>query len=488
MISRLMKRCQRWLLAGISTLNLFSQAHGAGPLQRVPNTTLQMPANPPTIGYSTTNAFPNLSFTNPVCIASPPGETNRLFIVEKKGVIAVITNLAAPSRATFLNIANKVIYLADTSVYDEQGLLCLTFHPGYATNGFFYVWYTGGTTSDRHDVLARYQVSSADPNRADTNSEIRFIDQIDRDDNHNGADLHFGPDGYLYVSLGDEGGGYGSWGNCQLINSNFFAAILRIDVDNRPGNLPANPHPALSSLTNYSIPFDNPYVGATNFNGFTVDTATVRTEFWAVGMRNPWRFCFDPVTGTMYLGHVGQSALEWINIVTKGANFGWNFYEGTQQWTNSAQIPTSFVWTPPLVQYGHTNGRLCVIGGVVSRGFRISQLYGAYLYADYGSGEIWALRNTGTNVTQNSVILTDSGAVIGTFGVDPSNGDVLYASLRGGNNSQIKRIIYNTTTNGAAIPATLAATGVFTNLTTLAVAEGIVPYDINLPFWSDNAI
>jgi glucose/arabinose dehydrogenase len=488
MISGLMKRWQRWLLAGISTLNLFSQAHGAGPLQRVPNTSLQMPANPPTIGYSTTNAFPNITFTNPVCIASPPGETNRLFIVEKKGVIAVITNLAAPSRTTFLNIANKVIYLGDTSVFDEQGLLALTFHPGYATNGYFYVWYTAGPPANRRDVLARYQVSSTDPNRADTNSDVRIIEQDDQDDNHNGADLHFGPDGYLYVSLGDEGGGYGSWGNCQLINSNFFAAIMRIDVDNRPGNLPPNPHPALPSLTNYSIPFDNPYVGATSFNGSIIDPLTVRTEFWAVGMRNPWRFCFDPVTGMMYLGHPGQDTIEWINIVTKGANFGWNYYEGSKQWTNSAQIPTNFVWTPPITEYGHTNGRRCVIGGVVSRGFRISQLYGAYLYGDYSSGEIWALRNTGTNVTQNSVILTDSGAVIGTFGVDPSNGDVLYASLRGGNNSQIKRIIYNTTTNGAPIPPTLTATGVFTNLTSLAVAKGIVPYDINVPFWSDNAI
>src|SRR5256885_2082181 len=116
-MSSLMKRWHRWLLAGILALNLLSLAHAAGPLQRVPNTTLQMPPNPPTIGYSTTNAFPGIVFTNPVCIASPPGETNRLFIVEKKGVIAVITNLAAPSRTTFMNMANKVLYLGDTSVY-----------------------------------------------------------------------------------------------------------------------------------------------------------------------------------------------------------------------------------------------------------------------------------------------------------------------------------------------------------------------------------
>jgi len=487
-----MKRWLCWFAAGISALHPLAQAQPAGPLQRVPNTTLQMPANPPTIGYSTANAFPGVIFTNPVCIASPPGETNRLFIVEKKGVIAVITNLAAPTRTTFLNITNKVIYLGDTTVYDEQGLVCMTFHPGYATNGYFYVWYTGNaSTSDgdgRHDILARYQVLSSDPNRADTNSEVRFIVQYDEDDNHNGADLHFGPDGYLYVSLGDEGGAYGQWGNTQLIDRDFFSAIMRIDVDNLPGNLPPNPHPALPSLTNYSIPSDNPYVGATNFNGFSVNSTNVRTEFWAVGMRNPWRFCFDPVTGTMYLGHVGQVTIEWINIITKGANCGWNYYEGSKQWTNSSQIPTDFVWTPPIAEYGHTNGRLCVIGGVVSRGFRISQLYGAYLYGDYGSGEIWALRNVGTNVIQNSVILTDPGAVIGTFGVDPSNGDVLYAALRSGINSQIKRINYNATTNGAPIPPTLAATGVFTNLTSLAVAKGIVPYDINVPFWSDNAI
>lgn len=483
-----MKCWRRWLLAGISSLNLLGQAHAAGPLQRVPNTTIQMPANPPTIGYSATNAFPGITFTNPVCIASPPGETNRLFVVEKKGVIAVITNLAAPSRMPFLNIANKVLYLGDTAVYDEQGLLALTFHPGFATNGYFYVWYVDGPAANRQDVLARYQVSSSDPNQADANSEVRLIEQDDQDDNHNGADLHFGPDGYLYVSLGDEGGAYGSWGNCQLINSNFFAAIMRIDVDNRPGSLPPNPHSALRSLTNYSIPPDNPYVGATNFNGLPVDPATVRTEFWAVGMRNPWRFCFDPVTDTMYLGHTGQDTKEWINIVTKGANFGWNYYEGSTQWTNSAQIPTNFVWTPPLIEYTHTSTRKCVIGGVVSRGFRISQLYGAYLYGDYMSGEIWALRNVGTNVTENSVILTDAAAFIGTFGVDPSNGDVLYSALRSGNNSQIKRIIYNTSTNGTPIPPTLAATGVFTNLTSLAVAKGIVPYDINVPFWSDNAI
>src|SRR5204863_4447513 len=187
---------------------------------------------------------------------------------------------------------------------------------------------------------------------------------------------------------------------------------MRIDVDRSPGSLPPNPHPALPSLTNYAIPSDNPFVGATNFNGSSINATNVRSEFWAVGVRNPWRLTFDSETGEMLLGHAGQDTVEWINLVTKGANFGWNFFEGGRQWTNAAQIPAGFTLTPPIAQYGHTNGRICVVGGVVSHGLSLSQLYGAYLYGDYGSGEVWGLRHSGTNVTQNSVLFSDSGAAI----------------------------------------------------------------------------
>ena len=268
---------------------------------------------------------------------------------------------------------------------------------------------------------------------------------------------------------------------------------MRLDVDKRPGSLPPHAHPALPSLTNYSIPPDNALVGASTFNGLAVNPANVHTEFWATGMRNPWRFSFDSLNGTLFLGHVGQDNIEWLNIVTNGANCGWSFYEGTRRWTNS--LPPGFNLTPRIFEYGHTNGRICVIGGVVYRGSRLSQLYGAYTYADYGSGEIWALRTSGFTATQNTLLLTDSGANIMAFGTDPSNGDVLYAAGRSGNNSQIKRLTYNTSTNGAPLPPTLADTGAFTNLLTLSSATdpiqpapGIVPYDINLSFWSDNAL
>ena len=398
--------------------------------------------------YVIQNAFPTLAFTNPVCIASPPGETNRLFIVEKKGRIVVVTNLAAPTRSIFMDISteSQVISAADTSVSGEEGLLGMAFHPGYATNGYFYLFYTGtattGAGSGRHDVLSRFQASGGNTNQGNAASEIRYIIQYDEANNHNAGDLHFGPDGYLYVSLGDEGGAYGQYGNTQKITNDFFSAIMRIDVDKRPGSLTPHAHPfALPSLTNYAIPPDNPYVGVTSFNGYPItDTNRIRTEFWAVGMRNPWRFTFDSVSGDLLLGHVGQDQIEWVNLVTKGFNSGWNFFEGKLQWTNNAQLPPGFVRTPPLTQYSHTTSRKCIIGGVVYRGSRMAALYGCYLYADYMSGEVWALRYAGTNVTQNSVILTDATAMWTAFGTDPRNGDVLVAAARTGTASTIERI------------------------------------------------
>ncbi len=215
-----------------------------------------------TVGYISTNAFPSITFTNPTCIVSPPGETNRLFVLEKHGRIVVITNLLAPTRTIFMDVSARVrVSNASESadISGEEGLLGMVFHPGYATNGFFYLFYTGNLTSSagtgRHDVLSRFQVSSGNPNQGDPNSEVRFITQWDEANNHNAGDIHFGPDGYLYVSLGDEGGGYDDHHNSQRIDHDFFSAIMRIDVDNRPGNLPPNPHPsALPSLTNYSVP------------------------------------------------------------------------------------------------------------------------------------------------------------------------------------------------------------------------------------------
>ena len=462
-------------------------ARAETPLQRLPNTTLQFPPTPPRFGFTVANAFPSLSLSQPVCITSPPGETNRLFILEKAGNIVVITNLSSPNRNVFMSLS----VMSDS----ESGLLGLAFHPGYTTNGYFFVFSSRNLNTPqgngRHQCISRFQVSPTDPNHGLPGSEVMLIQQYDTAGNHNGGDLHFGPDGYLYASLGDEGAQYNGNRNTQVITNKFFSAILRIDVDKRPGNLLPNSHPA--SSTNYFIPADNPYIGLTSFNGQPVDPASMRTEFYSIGYRNPWRMSFDRTTGFLYVGDVGQDQYEEVSVITNGANAGWAYYEGVHlakslypsQSTILANPPAGLVL--PIQEYPHSGDANyrgnAVIGGVVYRGSRISQLYGAYVFSDNGSGKVWMLRYDGNNTVPFEYIADAAGP--SALGIDPRNGDVLIAQL---NNNQIGRLDYNSTATGAPLPPTLAETGAFTDLGTLEPNPGIVPYDINVPFWSDHAI
>jgi glucose/arabinose dehydrogenase len=421
-----------------------------------------------TWSYFPTNAFPSLIFSNPVCITSPPGETNRLFIIEKHGRIIVITNLMNPTRTVFMDISSRVS--VDTSsesgdVSGEEGLLGMAFHPGYATNGYFYVFYTGQATNGSgtmqlHDILSRFQVSTTNANQGDTNSEVRLIVQYDRASNHNGGDLHFGPDGYLYVSVGDEGDEYNTLTNAQHIDLNFFSGILRIDVNKLPSSLPPNPNAEFAVTTNYAVPSDNPFVGKTSFDNLPVNTGSLRTEFWAVGLRNPWRFSFDPATGILYCGDVGQDQYEEIDIITNGGNYGWATWEGTNSppsgvSTNGQPIPLNPIF--PLVTYAHSSlggpGN-CVIGGVVYHGTRFPQLRNSYIYGDYVSGSVWRLNYNGMTATTPQQLFADPS--ISAFGTDPANGDVLYSNLKNGNNSIIQRII---STNTAPFINTVTLSG-----------------------------
>ena len=443
---------------------------------RLANTTLTFPQEP--YSYALEDAFPGIVFADgAVAMATPPGETNRLFVVEKTGAIWVISDLSNPVKSMFLNLSGQV----DAS--GAGGALGLAFHPGYASNRLFFVYYTLQTStadgSGFHDRLARFQTSPTNPNLALSGSEVPLITQYDQADNHNAGDLHFGPDGYLYVSLGDEGGGNGEYGNSRTITRDFFAGILRIDVDKRPGNLAPNPHPASSS--NYSVPSDNPFVGATSFNGSPVNPADVRTEFWAAGMRNPWRFSFDPVNGRLFCGDVGESLREELNVIVKGGDYGWNYREGTLIGQGNPAPGVTLI--PPILEYAQGSESYegtSVVGGVVYRGQRIPELRGSYIFGDYGSGNIWSLQYDGTNVTFWRRIAGVVGVV--SFGQDPSNGDILLSQPW---YAPIQRLV-RTSSNGA-LPARLSATGAFQNLATLTPHPGIVDYDINTPFWSDNA-
>jgi uncharacterized repeat protein (TIGR03806 family) len=480
--------------------------HADPPPLRQPNPALNVPASPPATTLQLVDAFPGLSFTEPVCLASPPGDKQRLFVCERVGRIWVIPDVtaASPSKVLFLDLAtlldvrpNEALRTNDA----ELGLLGLAFHPQYATNRHFYVAYSVniGASGNLYDRLSRFSTQAGNPAAADTTSELVYLDQRDNAGNHNGGDLHFGPDGYLYYSMGDEGGQADVQLNAQRIDKDFFSAIMRLDVDKREGNLEPNAHPNPNAsvpqlaaikldggLARYSVPADNPFVGASSFNGQAVDALYVRSEFWAVGLRNPWRFSFDPLTGDLWCGDVGGFAREEINRIDKGGNYGWVYREGSFEgpWDEVPHPPPPAGFTPldPVYHYPHSgpagyNGD-CVVGGIVYRGGRVSSLYGKYLFADWEDGHVWCMDLDGTNVTR---LFTEGG--ISAFGIDPSNHDALLADQGGG---QIHRIISSTSTG--SFPDTLGETGLFSDVATLIPAPGLVPYAVNLPFWSDHAI
>ena len=465
-------------------------------LTRVENTSLNLPASLPSGTFTTTNAFPGLTFADPLAIVTPPGETNRLFIVEQIGRISVIPDLSNPTRETFLDIQGIV-----RATNNEEGLLGLAFHPNYnnaGQTGFgqFFVFFQTTISNQRYWRLSRFDVDAGDADRGDASSEVPFITQRDQQWNHNGGDLHFGDDGYLYIAVGDEGGANDTFDNGQHIDKDFFSAIFRIDVDRRPENLDPNSHAAVHSGT-YKVPADNPFVGATTFNGSAVTPANIRTEIWAIGLRNPWRMSFDRPTGRLFVADVGQNAREEINIMSPEVfasnggtpNYGWSFREGFLAFTNGpggSTPPAGFTHIDPIHDYVRTEGR-SVTGGLVYRGSNYPELTGDYLFADYVTGRIWAMDDPGGPGQAVTQIAFDNQ--IAGFGIDPSTGDILLADDNSNRaaDDQIKRLA-RTTGAGPQPPQFLSQTGAFSNLSTLTPEPGIVPYDINVPFWSDHAV
>jgi glucose/arabinose dehydrogenase len=387
--------------------------------------------------YTTELAFSQLRFNQPLAIVSAPGDKERLFILEKPGRIMVLTDLAHPKAEVFLDLTDRV---GDDS--SEMGVLALAFHPDWRKNRQLYVWYTSchtkGFATVREDRLSRFSISGQNANAADAASEQQLIAQADRAGNHNGGELLFGPDGYLYLSLGDEGNRDDSFQNSQRIDKNFFSGILRLDVDRKPGSLAPNPHPAVFA-DSYAIPADNPFVGAKSFNGIALDPTKVHTEFWAVGLRNPWRMSFDSVTGALWCGDVGQNLHEEIDVIVRGGNYGWNFREATFPFRGTPPPEAKFV--EPIWDYAHTatDQKKSITGGLMIRGAGAGPLEGKFIFAEYVTGEVWELTPDGTKPVDAShvqLIATAPGAV--GFGRDPRDGSVLLASISRG---QILRLV-----------------------------------------------
>jgi uncharacterized repeat protein (TIGR03806 family) len=452
----------------------------AAPLARIAATSLTLPATAPAYSYTTEPTFGGLTFFEPTQVVFAPGEPARAYVLERAGRVALVRDTSAPTREIFLDLTAKV---GNGAAGTDNGLLSLAFHPQFATNGYFYVWHSLYVAGTRYNRLARYTRSATNPTLADPASELPLITQQTGPGGHDGGTLLFGPDGYLYLSLGDGDSGYTpAVESHQRIDRAFFGCVLRLDVDQRAANLLPNPHPSVHAGT-YRIPADNPWIGATTFNGLAVAPSSVRTEFWAVGLRNPFRLAFDELTGALWCADVGLNLREEINLITRGANYGWDYREGTAPGPSAPAAPAGFTSTDPIYDYDHTLG-LSITGGVLYRGAKFPELHGRYLFSDYVSGRIWALADNGTRplpAIQIRQIASEIGLV--AFTADPRTGDVLLADL----DSNVIRRLVAVTATGPALPATLSATGVFTDLATLAPAPGVVPYAPNVDFWSDHA-
>ena len=343
--------------------------------------------------YVVEEAFGGIAFDRPLDFQFADDGSGRVFVVEQGGRIYSIQSADPFERELFLDIEDRV----DDSGF-EMGLLGLAFHPQFADNGGFFVNYT----STEGTVVARFEAS---PEGANPDSEQVILSFPQPFQNHNGGQLAFGPDGYLYIATGDGGGGGDPRGNGQD-PSTFHGNILRIDVDTG------------GSQDEYAIPPDNPFVG--NDEGWL-------EEIYAYGFRNPWRFSFDPVTGHLWVADVGQDRVEEINIVEKGGNYGWNIMEGSLCFEPQDDCDPSGLELP-VYEYHHPLGR-SITGGYIYRGERLPALEGAYIYGDYVTGRIWGLWYEEGRDYEN-VQLVETGLNITSFGVDQA-GEVFLTAFDG---------------------------------------------------------
>jgi len=352
------------------------------------------------------NAFPNISFDRPLDIQNAGDGTDRLFVVEQRGIIHVFENDPfVTDSSIFLDIRGSVFF--DGS---QRGMLGMAFHPDYEINGFFYVFYLA--QNPNRTIISRFKARGDNPNQADASSEFILLEIIhpgvlvDPDAFHGGGRIAFGPDGLLYIALGDAGPGGDASSNGQN-TSTLFGSILRIDVDNPEGDL------------NYGIPPDNPF--ASNNNGD-------REEIFAYGFRNPFRFSFDFLTGLLWLGDVGEFTFEEVNIINNGGNYGWDIMEGTDCHDPPMLCDRSGLLLPVLAYSRNLGGS--VIGGHVYRGSTIPELVGSFIYGDFSSGIVWALLFNGIDPTVNTEILRFDPFSLVSFGIDENN-EIFVCSLDG---------------------------------------------------------
>lgn len=339
------------------------------------------------VSMTLVDVFPKLSFDRPLLLL-PSGTPQHVLVVQQDGMIYEIKNNFKPAKKNiFLDIRKKV-----STSNNEEGLLGVALHPQFSQNKKFYLYYSA--KRPRRSIIAEYTYQKND--NAKVLKSEKIILQIPQPfGNHNGGTILFGPDGYLYMAIGDGGSGGDPFGHSQNLTT-LLGTILRIDVNSQKKGQA------------YIVPQDNPFVSLKK----------AKKEIFAYGLRNPWRMSFDQKTGELFLADVGQNKIEEINIIQKGGNYGWNYYEGNEKYLK--KIPSGQKFIRPIHTYTHKEGA-SITGGHVYRGKKWPALQGYYIYGDFVSGKIWGLKKSANGQYKNVVLMKESGHLLSSFGVDQDN-------------------------------------------------------------------
>jgi uncharacterized repeat protein (TIGR03806 family) len=432
---------------------------------RPQNTSCVAPARPTAgSGLQLVRAFPNLAFSSPVGMYQAPRDTTRWFVVQQGGLIRAFPNdpnAQAAQVQTFLDLTTRV------TTGGERGLLGFAFHPNWPTVPHAFVYYTS-TASGNQLIVARFRTTNGGTT-LDQSSEERILTMTKNqaDSNHNGGHIAFGPDGLLYIGTGDGGGGGDPQNNAQNLN-NLFGKMLRIDV---------------GTATGYSIPAGNRWSVNARCGASGAGTAPC-AEIYAYGLRNPWKWSFDRQNGELWLGDVGQGAREEVNVIANGANYGWRFREGSLCYNPSGTACPSVATNgdplvAPVVEYGRDAG-VSITGGYVYRGTRLGTLAGRYLFADFGSGRVFAHTpgSPARVLAPSEAIATASQP--SAFAEAP-DGELFVLGYGNGFVHSLQPATGGTDT----IPASLVDTGCVDRTQPTRPSAGLIPYAPNAPFWSD---
>ena len=452
-----------------------------------------------TFSYSIENAYPNLTFVDPLDMEELPN--GKMMVIGKPGYVWMFDHDPGVSQKTLiLDLSGQTILGGDS------GMLGLVLHPEFGqanspNRGYFYVWYRYAPQLGVHGRqgymrLSRFTLEDG-ATTVNPASEYPLIQQFDRHDWHNGGDMFFGPDGFLYLSVGDEGGANDQFNTTQRIDQWLFGGVLRIDVDMRGNGIshpilrqpidPASPPSGWppSRTQGYYIPNDNPWVD---------NTGDVLEEFYAIGLRSPHRMTYDQPTGDIWIGDVGQGTREEISVVRKAYNLQWPYKEGLVNGPKTRPDPLIGQDIPPVFDYPRSFGN-CVIGGLVCRSSQYPELLGKYLFADHERQNIWTLvrdPNGGAPTVEFllNVPVEGEGSKdgISSFGLG-KDGTIYVLDLYGTglDGGKIHKLVRTNTGFVADPPQKLSDLGVFTDLSTLTTAPGILPYTVNAPLWSDRA-